>query len=91
MSRPPAPNSIAYPPLGMSVDEAARFVGIGATLFLELVKERRMPRPRVIRSRRVWDSRELAAAFSELPHEGGDGGNQLDRAKARLPLTALVP
>jgi predicted DNA-binding transcriptional regulator AlpA len=77
---PPAPDSIAYAPLGMSAAEAARFLGIGTTLFLELVKERRMPRPRVIRSRRVWDRLEITNAFFELPHEGGDG-NAIDELK----------
>jgi excisionase family DNA binding protein len=43
------PDPIAYAPRGMSRDEAARYVGVGATKFDEMVKDRRMPRPQARR------------------------------------------
>lgn len=60
---------------GLGEAEAALYIGIGATKFLELVKAGRMPRPRLIGTRRVWDVDDLDAAFKDLPREGdaGDG------------------
>jgi hypothetical protein len=37
-----------------------------------MVDDGRMPRPRMINSRRVWDVDELDAAFKSLPREGGE-------------------
>lgn len=71
-------DSLAYPPRGLSREEAARYVGVGATKFDEMVRDRRMPRPKRIDGRVVWDRLALDAAFSDLPSEGAinplDGG-----------------
>lgn len=63
---------IAYPPRGLSREEAARYVGVGATKFDQLVADRRMPRPKRIDGRVIWDRIALDAAFSDLPDEGGN-------------------
>jgi hypothetical protein len=55
---------------GLGLAEAALYVGLGSTSFLELVKARRMPTPRLVGARRIWDMLELDLAFDELPHEG---------------------
>lgn len=82
----PDHDSLAYPPRGLSRDEAARYVGISATKFDELVKSRRMPRPKRIDSRVVWDRLALDAAFSDLPSDGAenplDGGLRIARDAA---------
>jgi predicted DNA-binding transcriptional regulator AlpA len=67
-----------YPPRGMGRLEAARYVGVGPDKFDEMVADRRMPKPREIDRRIVWDRVELDIAFSELPHRGQ--GNFFDRA-----------
>ncbi|MFU0502975.1 helix-turn-helix transcriptional regulator [Pseudaminobacter sp. NGMCC 1.201702] len=67
---------IAYPPRGLNRDEAARYIGVGPTLFDEMVKDGRMPKPKRANSRAVWDRIALDAAFTDLPD---DGGNVLDR------------
>ena len=72
----PRPDPIAWIPRGLSREEAARYVGIGTTKFDELVSRRRMPQPRRIDGRKVWDRFALDAAFSELP---GETENPLDR------------
>ena len=36
---------IDFAPRGLSADEAARYIGVGRTLFEELVARRKMPRP----------------------------------------------
>ena len=58
---------ISYPPRGLSRLEAARYIGVGPTLFDEMVVDRRMPRPKRINNRTVWDRVELDIAFSALP------------------------
>jgi len=65
-------DAISYPPRGMSREEAARYVGVGTTKFDEMVADRRMPKPRRIDGRVVWDRIALDAAFSDLPNEGGN-------------------
>jgi hypothetical protein len=65
----PRPDSLAYPPRGMSRDEAARYVGVGATKFDEMVADRRMPRPKRVDGRVIWDRFKLEAAFTDLPEE----------------------
>jgi len=55
---------------GLGEGEAGVYIGVGATKFSELVKDGRMPKPRVIDGRRVWDIDDLDAAFRDLPYEG---------------------
>jgi excisionase family DNA binding protein len=57
------------PRRGLSRAEAAMYLGISPSKFDELVKDGRMPRPRVIDCRKVWDVYELDMAFDELPRE----------------------
>jgi predicted DNA-binding transcriptional regulator AlpA len=56
-------------PVGLSLEEAAAFLSISATLFLRLVEDGRMPRPRRADGRRIWDADELVAAFRRLPRD----------------------
>jgi predicted DNA-binding transcriptional regulator AlpA len=72
------PDQIAYAPRGMSREEAARYVGVGTTKFDEMVADRRMPRPKRVDGRVIWDRVRLDAAFSDLPDDGAKT-NPLDR------------
>jgi hypothetical protein len=45
----------AYPPRGMSRAVAARYIGVGTTKFDEMVKDGRMPRPKRVDGRTIWD------------------------------------
>jgi hypothetical protein len=54
---------------GLAELEAAAAVGISASKFRSLVGERRMPSPRRLDGRNIWDVDELRAAFKALPHE----------------------
>jgi predicted DNA-binding transcriptional regulator AlpA len=69
---------ISYPPRGLSRLEAARYIGVGPDKFDEMVADRRMPKPREIDRRIVWDRIELDMAFTELPYRGR--ANALDQA-----------
>jgi hypothetical protein len=57
------------PRRGLSRDEAAMYVGVGASKFDEMVSDGRMPPPRKIDNRKVWDIRHLDVAFDALPIE----------------------
>jgi predicted DNA-binding transcriptional regulator AlpA len=63
------PDTIAYPPRGLSRDEAARYIGVGVTKFDEMVSDRRMPRPKRADGRVIWDRLKIEAAFTDLPEE----------------------
>lgn len=55
---------------GLSIHEAAVYIGVGASKFRAMVKDGRMPRPKKIDRNRVWDTAALDAAFRDLPDEG---------------------
>lgn len=55
------------PPRGLSRAAAAAYVGVGVTKFDEMVEDGRMPTPKCIDSRKVWDIRALDQAFDALP------------------------
>ncbi|WP_420406946.1 helix-turn-helix transcriptional regulator [Hoeflea sp.] len=67
MSRQPRADAIAYPPRGLSRDEAARYVGVSSTKFDDLVTRGDMPKPKRIDGRVIWDRFALDMAFNELP------------------------
>jgi hypothetical protein len=71
------PDPLAYPPRGLSRDEAARYIGVGATKFDEMVADRRMPRPKRVDGRVIWDRLRIEAAFTDLPED--TKANPLDR------------
>jgi predicted DNA-binding transcriptional regulator AlpA len=55
---------------GLSRGEAAAYIGVGMSKFDTLVADNRMPGPKEIDGRRVWDVRSLDQFFDNLP--GGD-------------------
>ncbi len=54
-------------PRGLSRSEAADYVGVSPSTFDLMVKDGRMPSPKRINSRTVWDRRRLDEAFEALP------------------------
>ena len=58
------PPSIA--PRGLSRLQAAEYIGIGATKFDEMVHDGRMPKPKRIDGRNVWDRVLVDEAFEAL-------------------------
>ncbi|GLP88079.1 helix-turn-helix transcriptional regulator [Tritonibacter mobilis] len=59
------PHSLA--PRGLSRVEAAAYVGVSPSLFDILVYDGRMPPPKRINSRTVWDRIRLDQAFELIP------------------------
>ena len=69
MARPADILPASLPPRGLSRVQAAAYVGVGATLFDEMVKDRRMPAPKRINGRTIWDRLEVEEAFVALPSD----------------------
>ena len=59
------PPSLA--PRGLSRVRGAAYIGVSPSLFDEMVHDGRMPPPKCINSRRVWDRTALDEAFAALP------------------------
>jgi hypothetical protein len=59
----------SLPRRGLSREEAAMYLGVSATLFDELRTTGQIAPPRLIKSRKLWDIRELDMAFDALPRE----------------------
>ncbi len=77
MSKPNYRQSIE--PRGVCVVQAAAYVGVSPSLFHEMVSDGRMPRPKRINKRTVWDRRQLDEAFEALPDDGGPNPWDHDR------------
>jgi predicted DNA-binding transcriptional regulator AlpA len=63
---------VSLAPRGLSRVQAAAYVGVSPSLFDEMVKDGRMPRPTRINSRAVWDRVKLDEAFAALPDDGAE-------------------
>lgn len=61
------PASLA--PRGLSRVQAAAYIGVSASLFDEMVKDGRMPKPLKINARVIWDRHQLDEAFAALAHD----------------------
>ena len=65
------PRSLA--PRGLSRMQAAAYIGVSMTLFDEMVRDGRMPKPMRINKRTVWDRVKVDEAFAALSDdEPGD-------------------
>jgi len=62
----------AYPPRGLSRIDAALYLGIGLHLFDDMVKDGRLPPPKKLNSRVIFDRIELDVAFQGLPVQERD-------------------
>ena len=68
-SRHPDPLPAALAPRGLSRVEAAAYIGVSPTKFDELVRDGRMPKPKRIDARTIWDRKQVDVAFEALPDE----------------------
>jgi len=62
---------LSLAPRGLSRVQAAEYIGVGVTKFDEMVDDGRMPRPKRIDGRCVWDRIKLDEAFAALEDEAG--------------------
>jgi hypothetical protein len=54
------------------------YVGVSPGKFDQMLADGRMPAPRRIDGRKVWDIRDLDLAFEELPREDIAAGSSWD-------------
>lgn len=66
-SRTELRDRLAHPPRGLPRIQAAAYVGASPSIFDAMVKDGRMPGPKLINTKPVWDRFALDAAFEELP------------------------
>lgn len=70
---------VSLPPRGLSRLESAAYVGVSGSLFDTMVKDGRMPLPKRINARTVWDRLRLDVAFAALPDgEDSEGAPRND-------------
>lgn len=69
-------------PRGLQREAAAGYIGVSASKFDELVADGRMPHPKRIDGRKVWDRSALDTAFEALPDDG-EPANDWDLALGR--------
>jgi predicted DNA-binding transcriptional regulator AlpA len=63
---------LSLAPRGLSREQAAAYVGVSPSLFDTLIKDCRMPGPKRINSRVVWDRFRLDLAFEALAETNAD-------------------
>ncbi len=71
-------DSFFYPPRLMSVDEAARYVGLGRTKFLDMIDAGIFPRPKNVGGKTLWDRIALDTCASDMPD--APRANRIDAA-----------
>ncbi len=76
MTRPAGTLPLSLPPRGLSRVQSAAYVGTGATLFDEMVGDGRMPGPKRVNGRTIWNRLALDEAFAGLPSK--DDANPWD-------------
>lgn len=52
---------------GLNRVSAAAYVGVSTTLFDQMIADGRMPKPKRVNARTIWDVRKLDLAFDALP------------------------
>jgi len=76
---------LSLAPRGLSRVQSAAYIGVSPGLFDEMVRDKRMPSPKRINARTVWDRLELDEAFAALPtpgHDPQEGPNPWDEVLA---------
>jgi predicted DNA-binding transcriptional regulator AlpA len=70
-----------FMPRGLRREDAAFYVGVSPATFDEMVKDGRMPQPKKVGKRTIWDRRQLDASFEDLP--GRNDESEWDAAICR--------
>ena len=68
----------AFAPKGLSRVEAARHIGVSTTTWDEMVREGRMPQPKMIGARVLWDRAKVEAFFEALPDRDDNPAELVD-------------
>ena len=71
-------------PRGLSREQSSAYIGVSAAKFDAMVKDGRMPPPKCVDGRRVWDRHRLDMAFDALPDAAGTVSNDSDDVWGRI-------
>lgn len=63
---------IAYPPRGLSREQAARYIGVSPSKFDQMIADKLMPKPKRVGGRVIWDRFAIEIAFTDLPDAGAE-------------------
>ncbi|MDX0836931.1 hypothetical protein GOD90_24320 [Sinorhizobium medicae] len=74
-------------PRGLNREQSAAYIGVSPSKFDQMVADRRMPRPKRIDGRTVWDRYQLDSAFDDLPSEKSGIEAQLEASGKRARLS----
>lgn len=66
----------SLPPIGLSREIAAAYIDVSPSKFDEMVRDGRMPKPKQIDARRVWNSERVRLAFIALPGDDDEPKRQ---------------
>lgn len=80
-------DGFAYPPRGMNADQAAAYVGLGRTKFLEMVKSGQMPKSIDLDGSTRWDRVDLDHKLDDLK-QTRDNPSTASRARISARLDA---
>jgi predicted DNA-binding transcriptional regulator AlpA len=78
VSKPQASLPLSLAPRGLSRPIAAKYIGVSPSFFDGLVEDGRMPKPKVMNSRMVFDRFEIDDYFAALPSKDGESINEWD-------------
>ena len=67
-------------PRGLSRDQSAAYVGVGVTKFNEMVEDGRMPKPKQVDGRVIWDRHQLDQSFEALDADDTDDTTKAKQA-----------
>ena len=70
----------SLPPRGLRREEAAAYIGVSPSTFDKMVADGRMPIPKRINARTVWDRKRIDLAFDALSDGVDDCANPWDVA-----------
>jgi predicted DNA-binding transcriptional regulator AlpA len=75
-------------PRGLNRKEAATYVGVSTSLFDKMVDDGRMPKPKIVNSRVIWDRHRLDDCFEALPDQ--EASNPWDDDEGQAQVSGLV-
>jgi predicted DNA-binding transcriptional regulator AlpA len=69
---------LSLPPRGVAREVAAQYIGVSVGKFDAMVSDGRMPAPKRIDGRKVWDRNAVDMAFTALPEDQDAAPNPWD-------------
>ena len=72
----------SLPPRGLRREQAAAYISVSPATFDKMVHDGRMPAPKRVGARVIWDRLQIDEAFSSLVGDDNDDEDPWSQAKA---------